>query len=63
MLIPVRCLTCNKVIGNLWEPYTKMLKEGFSENDSMNKLNLTRYCCKRMLLTHVDLIPKLIKYS
>jgi DNA-directed RNA polymerase subunit N (RpoN/RPB10) len=24
----------------------------------MKELDLTRYCCRRILLTHVDLIPK-----
>jgi len=29
------------------------------ENKVMEELGLKRYCCKKSLLTHVDLIPKL----
>jgi hypothetical protein len=29
----------------------------------MDKLGLKRYCCRRMVLTHVDLIEKLLQLS
>lgn len=29
----------------------------------MDKLGLVRYCCRRMVLTHVDLIEKLLLYN
>ena len=29
----------------------------------MNTLELNRYCCRRMVLTHVDLIEKLLYYN
>ena len=28
----------------------------------MDQLNLHRYCCRRMIMTHVDLIEKLLKF-
>ena len=27
MIIPVRCFTCSKVIGDLWEAYQRKIKE------------------------------------
>ncbi len=62
MLIPVRCYTCNKVIGNKQVTYEKLVAEGKKENEIMEILGLKRYCCKRMLLTNVDLVDKMLQY-
>lgn len=31
-------------------------------SDALDAIGLQRYCCRRMILTHVDLIEKLLKY-
>ena len=63
MIIPVRCFTCGKVTGNKWEPYQEMLATGLAPCEALDKLGLTKYCCRRMLLTHVDLIDKFLEYN
>ena len=32
MIIPVRCFTCNNVIGDKWEPYIKLVKDEKEKN-------------------------------
>ncbi|GKT35283.1 DNA-directed RNA polymerase, subunit N/Rpb10 like protein [Aduncisulcus paluster] len=63
MIIPVRCFTCGKVVGNLYETYTKLLADGKSQKEALEALGLTRYCCRRMILTHVDLVDQLLQYN
>jgi len=50
------------VIGDKWEEYLELLKDDYRECDALDALNLTRYCCRRMLLSHVDIIEKLLNY-
>ncbi|MES1907257.1 MAG: DNA-directed RNA polymerase II subunit L [Cercozoa sp. M6MM] len=63
MIIPVRCFTCGKLVGDKWEAYEKLMQEGLSAGEALDEMKMRRYCCRRMLLTHVDLIDKLLLYN
>uniref|UniRef100_A0A8D0L3W3 DNA-directed RNA polymerases I, II, and III subunit RPABC5 n=1 Tax=Sphenodon punctatus TaxID=8508 RepID=A0A8D0L3W3_SPHPU len=60
IIIPVRCFTCGKIVGNKWEAYLDLLQAEYTEGDA---LGLKRDCCRQMLLAHVDLIEKLLNYA
>ena len=62
-IIPIRCFTCGKVTGNKWDPYLKLLAEGETADEALTTLGLNRYCCRRMILTHVDMMDQLLQYS
>jgi DNA-directed RNA polymerases I, II, and III subunit RPABC5 len=76
MIIPVKCFTCGKVLGDKYLYYIKHVREekikmGIDNNDViyldetnakktpegkiMDKLGLNKLCCRRHMLTHVDI--------
>ena len=58
-MIPVRCFTCNKVIASKWNSWKELIKT-HSHADALDKLGLTRYCCRRMILGHVEIDEELM---
>jgi DNA-directed RNA polymerase subunit N (RpoN/RPB10) len=77
MIIPVKCFTCGKVLGNKYRYYqrevaklkaaknmdtekviylTKDFIDKTPEGEILDKLKLTKMCCRRHVLTHVDII-------
>jgi len=63
MIIPVRCFSCGKVIGHLWEDYKKRVEAGEDPGKVMNDLGLKRYCCRAIFLGNVDLIKKISQFK
>ena len=43
--------------------FLQHLADGKSESDALDELMLLRYCCRRMLLGHVDLIVRLLAFN
>lgn len=76
MIIPVKCFTCGKVLGNKYDYYlrevrklklakgddvdavvylTKEFAEKTPEGQVLDQLGLRMPCCRRHMLTHVDI--------
>ncbi len=56
LIIPVRCFTCGKVVGHLYEEYKKRVDAGEEKEKVLNDLGLKRYCCRQLFLGHIDLL-------
>jgi len=63
MIIPVRCFTCGAVIGDKWSEFIKRVRNGEQAGKVLDDLGIKRYCCRRMFLSHVDLIDDILKYE
>ena len=51
MSLPVRCFTCNKVIGHLENEYVRVMGDENKVEDFFNNKGIRRFCCKRMFMT------------
>ena len=63
MIIPVRCFSCGKPIGHLWEPFLEKVSAGVDRKKVMDDLGLERYCCRAVFLGHVDLLDTVAKFK
>lgn len=53
-MLPVRCYTCGKVLGNREEDINKLLDQEKTYEQIFKILKLSRYCCKRMIISNID---------
>ena len=77
MIIPVKCVTCGKVLADKYRYYLAEVRkiklsrdldvdkviyltaeyiDKTPEGEVMDALGLTKMCCRRHMLTHVDII-------
>lgn len=63
MMIPVRCFSCGSIIGEYFDKFENEIKKGRKADEIFKELGITRYCCRRMLLTHADFIDEINKYK
>lgn len=63
MIIPIRCFSCGKPIAHLWESFKSRTDKGEDPKKVLDDLNLERYCCRIMLLGHVDLTETVTKFK
>ncbi len=63
MIIPVRCMSCGKPIGHLWEQYKKRVESGEETGKVLDDLGLDRYCCRAALLGHAEMLPSITKFK
>ena len=63
MIIPVRCFTCGKVIGELYENFMQRVEMGEKPDEVLDTLGLERFCCRKMIVAHANLIDEVIPYG
>lgn len=59
MIIPVRCFTCGKVLGSIFEEYKRRVYlNGENAKEVLDELGVRRYCCRRTIVAHPVIIKK-----
>ena len=62
MLVPIRCFTCGKLIGDKFTEFESRVKGGEDPAKVLDEVGIKRYCCRRMLISSVDLIDQVLPY-
>ena len=50
------------MIGDKWEEFARRVKAGEDPGKVLDDLGVKRYCCRRMLLSHVEVIDEILRY-
>lgn len=61
-MIPVRCFTCGKVIGDKWEEFKEKVSKGENTGKVLDELGIKRYCCRRIFISHVEVLDEILKF-
>ena len=61
MMIPIRCFSCGKPVGHLYEEF-KEIQEKKGTKEALDEVGVERSCCRAMLMGHVDLIDTIASF-
>ena len=54
-MFPIRCYTCNATIAHKHPDFERARLSGRTAKETLDEMGVTRMCCRRMFLSHVDL--------
>ncbi len=63
MIIPVRCFSCGKPVGHLWEEFKQRAASGENQKKVLDELGLERMCCRTVFLGQADTIELVGKFK
>lgn len=64
MICPVRCFSCGQVVADKYDEYVRLVtQEKKTCEEALDILGINKYCCRRMLLSHVEVIDDIMKYN
>jgi DNA-directed RNA polymerase subunit N len=63
MIIPVRCFSCGTQVGSKFEAFAEGVRNGEDPKEVLDRLDLFKYCCRRMIISHIDLIDVILPYT
>ncbi len=63
MIIPVRCFSCGKLIGQHWETYKERLSKGEESKKILDSMGIERFCCRRLFISNVDMIKEVGRFN
>jgi DNA-directed RNA polymerase subunit N len=50
------------LIADKWEDFVRRVRAGEDAGKVLDSLGLKRYCCRRMLLSHIEIADEILKF-
>jgi len=73
MIIPVRCFSCGRVIASDYVKFKEKMdkikveqkREPYPQEiaETLDELGVTRYCCRRMIISQADLLQEILPFD
>lgn len=57
MLPPIRCISCNYPVGDIYDEYCEYIKTCQGNPYDFGKRKQLRMCCRRTLFTSINITP------
>jgi DNA-directed RNA polymerase subunit N len=63
MIVPIRCFSCGKPVAGLYHEFKERVENGEDAGKVLDELGVKKYCCRKTLLTGVDLTEEIMKFQ
>jgi len=63
MIVPIRCFSCGKPVAGLYTEFKERIEKGEDAGKVLDSLGVKKLCCRKVLLTSVDLSEELMKFN
>ena len=63
MIIPIRCFSCGKPLAQHWKEFNERIEKGDKRKKILDDLGVERYCCRSLMMGHVDVIDTAGKFK
>lgn len=63
MIVPIRCFSCGKPVAGFYNEFKERTSKGEDAGKVLDEMKIKKYCCRKTLLTAVDMVDDIMKYS
>ena len=63
MIVPIRCFSCGKPVAGVYSEFKERVEKGENAGKVLDDLKIKKYCCRKTLLTHAELVDDIMNFN
>jgi len=63
MIVPIRCFSCGKPVAGAYSEFKERVEKGENAGKVLDDLKIKKYCCRKTLLTHAELVDDIMNFN